>query len=944
MQVGAFYEVYGYSDTKQEYSGSNINEFAKYCELAISKKNVCVGKYNIVMSGFRDYMLDKYLKKLQQMNYTTAVYSQDEKAAGTTRSLTGIYSPGTFFTDDNIINNANITNNTMCIWLQKIKTTLICGISNIDIYTGKSIMFEYNQLYSNTPDIFDELEKYISIYKPSEIIIIHNLTQNIIDNIISYSDIETNCMHIHDIANKKQSILNCEKQIYQQEILKRFFSNIENLSLSNENFMNFPIATQSYCFLLDFIYQHNPNLIKSINLPIFDNKSDRLILANHSLKQLNMIETNYNVIGNKHSSVCNFLNSCVTVMGKRLFNYTLLNPITDANKLNNTYEIQDYLLNQQGIEIETLRKMLTNIKDIEKMERKLQLKKITPSDFYYLQNNLIHVKQIFNIIKNDKYLYTYLCDSSDNVLEYSDEIHNIITNIFSIEECINITNLDFEINFIKKDYDKNHDNKVEIWMDSSQKLESIRKFLNDKVKLYEKNKKTTEYVKIHSTDKSGHSLITTKRRSTILNTQLKNIEGKIKMEYFSTFNNSIKNMELTLDNIKYNDAYASNVSICNSDINGICKEILQSKIIMINSLQHIYKKFINDFVKLSCKISIIVKFIGNVDLLFTQGYIARKYNYCKPSIDNTKTKSFISVEGLRHPLIEQLLQSELYVTNDIKLNAEDLGVLLYGTNAVGKSSLIKALGISVILAQSGFYVPCSSFTYKPYEHIFTRILGNDNLFKGLSSFAVEMIEFKNILSCANENSLILGDELCSGTESNSAISIFVAGLEFLYEKKSNFIFATHFHEIVNFGEIKSKEGIKLKHMIVLYDKENDKLLYDRKLHDGPGESMYGLEVCKSLHLPDKFLKSAHAIRNKYCKMNSSILEYKSSRYNSKKLKGICEECKKEFSTEIHHIHHQKNANKDGFIGHFHKNHVANLKALCEECHLKIHHPSTITFS
>jgi len=133
-------------------------------------------------------------------------------------------------------------------------------------------------------------------------------------------------------------------------------------------------------------------------------------------------------------------------------------------------------------------------------------------------------------------------------------------------------------------------------------------------------------------------------------------------------------------------------------------------------------------------------------------------------------------------------------------------------------------------------------------------------------------------------------------------------------------------------------------MIVLYDKENDKLLYDRKLHDGPGESMYGLEVCKSLHLPDKFLKSAHAIRNKYCKMNSSILEYKSSRYNSKKLKGICEECKKEFSTEIHHIHHQKNANKDGFIGHFHKNHVANLKALCEECHLKIHHPSTITFS
>ena len=92
------------------------------------------------------------------------------------------------------------------------------------------------------------------------------------------------------------------------------------------------------------------------------------------------------------------------------------------------------------------------------------------------------------------------------------------------------------------------------------------------------------------------------------------------------------------------------------------------------------------------------------------------------------------------------------------------------------------------MAQSGFYVPCSQFTYKPYKAIFSRILGNDNLFKGLSTFAVEMSELRTILQLADENSLILGDELCSGTETESALSIFVSGLQHLYHVNSKVIF------------------------------------------------------------------------------------------------------------------------------------------------------------
>ena len=241
------------------------------------------------------------------------------------------------------------------------------------------------------------------------------------------------------------------------------------------------------------------------------------------------------------------------------------------------------------------------------------------------------------------------------------------------------------------------------------------------------------------------------------------------------------------------------------------------------------------------------------------------------------------------------------------------------------------------MAQAGLYVPCKTFLYAPYNYIFTRILGNDNIFKGLSTFAVEMSELRTILKIADKNSLVLGDELCSGTESDSALSIFTAGLEVLHRKQSTFIFATHFHEINNYEEIKALSNLKMMHMAVKYDRERNLLVYDRKLRDGPGESMYGLEVCKSLNLPDDFLQRAHDIRMKYNAKDKNILALSTTHFNAQKIVGMCELCQKEPASEVHHLQHQQNAKKDNdYIGSFHKNHVANLLNICDACHKNIH--------
>jgi DNA mismatch repair protein MutS len=961
MQVGAFYEAYGLKNPLTgAIEGSNIKDYTEKCELALSQKNSCVNEKNVMMAGFGLIQLDKYLKKLQNFGYTVAVYSQDEKAAGTTRSLTGIFSPGTFFTSD----SPSLTNNTMCLWMEKIGKLIAIGISNIDIYTGRSFLFEYQQEFTSTPEAYDELEKYISIYKPSELIVIHNLAPSLVENILHYIDLQTQSKHILDINDKANphltKISNCEKQVFQLEIMKKFFGNDNANSNSNDicfadssSLFEYPIGTQSYCYLLDFIFQHNPDLTRKIQLPVFENRSTRMNLANHSLKQLNIIDSGLSGSRGVGSSVLSLLNRCKTPMGKRKFEYTLLHPLTEPKLLQHDYNYCEHLLCKGNEHVEYLRNFMADMKDFEKLARKTALKRITPSECAHMYNSLEIVEKVYNEIHLDSISADYIfAVAKREVNQYAQQLRALIKSVLVLERAFTLNTLLFDSNFIQPGFNKEHDILVETWYDSYDILVGIQKYFNSLVAKFEKGGKQSksDYVKIHSTEKMGNSIICTKRRSTILKNELNKVpmsnaknDGVVDVPYYSRYSNSTKTIQLNIKDITYESASASNVSIVSPEISRILKQILTSKNIMVASLDSIYQQFVKSLFEKLGDIEEIVKFVALVDFSYAKAHISFKFNLCKPSIQERES-SFVNVKGMRHILIESLLKDELYVTNDIALDEKQLGVLLYGTNAVGKSSFIKALGISVIMAQAGFYVPCSEFLFFPYKNIFTRILGNDNLFKGLSSFAVEMIELKTILSMADHNSLILGDELCSGTESNSAISIFLAGIQHLYEKESSFIFATHFHEMVDYEEVRAMTNLSLKHMAVSYDKTKDKLVYDRKLHDGPGQSMYGLEVCKSLHLPSEFLEQAHAIRNKYNAKTGSILEWKQSRYNSNKLRGICEECQEEFSTEVHHIAHQKDAQENGYIGSFHKNHLANLKALCEKCHMKEHQNEKITHS
>jgi len=948
LQVGAFFEVYGIKNiSTNNVTNSNIVEFAEICQLNVSEKSQSYQDGQIVMAGFRDFTIDKYITKLTDAGYTVPVYIQIKNGTNITRPLYKVYSTGTYVSceTDSL---SKISNNIMCIWFEiykpmnvslNLKDTIVYGVSVVDIFTGKTSMFQHETAFYMNVTTFDELERYISMFNPSELIIISPFDNNNLNDIFQFTGIKSSSIHKIDSRENHIKITNCSNQKYIKTIIASYFN--ESTYDGCSEFSNGILSTQSFCYLLDFIYEHNPDLVRKITLPVFNNTSDRMVLANHTLLQLNIISdmsNDCNGVGNL-SSVLSLLNKCCSPMGKRKFKYQITNPTFNIEWLNQEYNmIGNMLCETNYCLINTFRKQLVGIRDLNKVCRQLLTKSIYPSTIFHLYNSIQLVSQMNVCLGENREICNYLCNdflkNDDNdgnkiVDVMCTELTTFLNEHFIIQNCkLTSSMTTFVENIIQTGVSIELDNAILQYDKYKLQFNSFYEQLN-KILQDSEHTPNIEYVKVHETDKSGMSLQITSKRSKLFNkVSYKKITLAVIIDD--------ADIPILLNDIKFIKASASNVEVEHKELTNICRQIQYYKNNLNSIIAQTYLVVLDKLEKtLFHNLENISSYVATLDVLQSKTYVAKTLHYCKPVIGRvTNAQSYIKAHELRHCLIEHIQQNELYVTNDIHL-CED-GVLLYGTNAVGKTSLIRALGVSVIMAQTGMYVPCTSFEYYPYTAVFSRIIGNDNLFKGLSTFAVEMSELRIILKMADSNSLILGDELCSGTETESALSIFVAGLMEIHKKRSSFIFATHFHEIVKYDEIQQLTRLNMKHMAVEYNPEKDCLVYDRKLKPGSGPRIYGLEVCKSLHLDTDFLDLAYTIRNKYYPETQGILSSKPSVYNSQKLRSLCEMCKNNMSQETHHILPQKNADSDGFIGTIHKNHKANLMALCEKCHDKMH--------
>jgi DNA mismatch repair protein MutS len=942
MQVGSFHEAYA-TDSR----GPKLFTISDILNIVCTRKDKSQNKIsekNPYMLGFPSVSLSKFLKILIDYKYTVIVIDQTTPPPNPTREVTGIYSPSTFIENISIDNkylmiiyieiNQSINTSTK----NTIKNNISIGMSCIDVSTGFTNYYEtHGTGLVDENEAIEECQRYYHFFRPVELII-YEINNNDTNN----KELEkaTNKQSENKILNKLDIIPNqtlffyrkinpsYTKLSYQNMMFKKVYTNIDNLisPIENLELEKYPYAIISLIIGLDYIHQHNNNLLKELHIPQYFNEHKYMILGNNAQYQLNIVDYyNYEIINTKYQSLNDVINSCCTPMGKRKLKMRLCSPFTNITVIQNYYDITDKIL-VNNID-NSIRDNLKGILDIERLLRKIVIKYIQPYELHQIYESFTNIVNLINTLINSCLKEDLFVKINKKSIKLFNSCINYIEDNFDLQKLKRNNLIEIKENIYNVGIHKDIDDLIYKIDYSIGFMEKLAKKLDTFIINNDKSA-----IMIKHNDRDGYYLLTTKTRGIKLKAELNKLQILDLDE-----NNSVKISDLVFKDLN------NNIKISYPELDNYSDE-LESLYRELDIL--IKEKFCLDIKKwyetYSIMLNKIINIVVEYDIIANNAFIAKKYHYTKPVIVQNK-ESFIEAQELRHPIIERLIDYE-YTPHDIKLDNQLCGNLIYGVNSCGKSSLMKAVGLNLIMAQCGLYVPSSKFEYNIFTSLYTRISGNDNLFKGQSSFIVEMNELKCILKKSNANSLIIGDEICRGTEYLSGNALVGSTILRLIENKSKFLFATHLHDLPNLTKIKEQKSIKFFHLSV--ERKGDELYFNRKIEEGTGEEIYGITIAKYILDDPVFINSAIELKNELLEkknINYKLVNDKKSLYNKEFFVDKCYMCSEENSKlETHHINFQKDFKKiNGSLIKNDKIHIikddkSNLIVLCEKCHDNIH--------
>tara|TARA_E500000178_G_scaffold347556_2_gene401075 strand:- start:736 stop:3813 length:3078 start_codon:yes stop_codon:yes gene_type:complete len=911
MQVGSFYEIYSVQNETLNL-GADIYQLADILGIQVVRRNKSIPEItieNFLMSGWNMYATEKFQKILLNHNYTIVYVDQVTEPPNPERKITNIISPGTMI--ENYNNNDN--NYLLSIYLnsypqQYDKYIYVMGLSAIDISTGENMVHKSISSLDDNTIWKDELFRLIHYYSPKECLF-HSELELTKDEICNMFQLDDKCIHYNLYKDQ-----NFKKPSYQNEYLKKIFNTgfltpIEYLGFDESE------MTLSYLYMIQFIHEHKLENLSQLPKPILKSDMNKLILSNNTIYQLYLVP-NKEHESEKYNSLLSILNKCDTAIGRRLCKNRLLYPILDKDILRERYDMIENF--QKEYLYDKIKPHLKKILDVEKLHRRMALSICSPYEFFSIHTSYTYLIKCIEI--TNKFL-PQINEKYKNTIHKLDDFISDYKSVFQIDELEKYSLINMITSVFQKGIYQDLDDLQKSIDDGLSMIELICEKLNKYV-----DPKRQGCIKRDNNDKYGYYLYLTDNRAKTFQKSVKNL-----------VNTTIKIGEINLDlrDVKFikrggttHLEFKELLDITNKYSSDKLKIQGLNKNLFIEKCNSYYDKYKNLY-------SELVTLIGFIDLNVCLSKLSVENVYSKPEIidSSSQSKSIFIGKDVRHPIVEKIQKEIEYIPNDIELSEN--GMLLYGTNACGKSTLMKSIGLTLIMAQAGFFVPCSSLKYSPYTQIFTRILNNDNIFKRQSSFAVEMGELRGILKRSNNKSLVLGDEVCSGTETTSALSIVSAALKKLSDIKCSFIFTSHLHQLMDIKLVRDIESLQVFHLKIEYNPETEVLIYQRKLEKGSGPAIYGLEVCKSLDLGDDFISLARNVQMEISDINSTLLNEKSSNYNNELVMDKCQICKNK-SEHTHHIKEQCTADKNGIIDNHHKNINHNLVQLCESCHHKVH--------
>lgn len=563
--------------------------------------------------------------------------------------------------------------------------------------------------------------------------------------------------------------------------------------------------------LVNYFLHTQKRDLKHLQQAIIYQSSQYLMLDVYSKRNLEITET---LRGHtRKGSLFWLIDHAQTAMGSRLIKQWLDKPLINQTEINSRYDIVEAFI-EDFMTREDIKNALQNVYDLERLVGRIAYDNANAKDLLQLKRSLKEVP--------------------------------------FIKEKVNVLNQQFHVKLVSQ-----FDDFTDLYALLEQSIHEDAPYTLKDGGVIKDNfsKQLDEY---RSASKNGKDLIAQMVQKERERSGIKNLKVGFNKVFGYYIEITKGNIHLLPDDI----GYERKQTLANAE-RYITPELKEMEALILNSEEkaiHLeYDLFIeirNEIKNHIQQLQILARAIATIDALVSFAIVSIENRFVRPVL--TEDNEIHIING-RHPVVEKVLTDSVYVDNDIIMDEETNILLITGPNMSGKSTYMRQMALTVILAQIGCFVPCDSATLKVFDKIYTRIGASDDLASGQSTFMVEMLEANNAILNATKNSLILFDEIGRGTATFDGMALAQAIIEFVHEKIGcKTLFSTHYHELT----ILESNLSRLKNVHVRAEEQDGELTFLHKVEFGPSDKSYGIQVAKLAKLPPSLIKRAEKILKK----------------------------------------------------------------------------------
>ena len=592
-----------------------------------------------------------------------------------------------------------------------------------------------------------------------------------------------------------------------------------------------PLAVDAAAAIIQYVRDHEQQSLRSLTSLSTYSTEDFMVLDEQTRRNLELF------VGgrwdSKQASLFAVLNRTNTPMGGRMLRSWIGQPALNISLLNNRYETIEWFKNNRP-EKEQIKDSLKKISDLERLCTKILHKSASPRDLSGISHSINTFPVIKEIIMGK--------DESPNLqsmlrgLSYHDELATLLSNAISKETTTTIG-----------------DGKT-IRSGFSSELDEARK-----------------------DSESARNYMTTMESRERQTTGIKSL----KVGYNKVFGYYIEVSNSNLDSVP--QEYIRKQTLVSAE-RYITPEMKECEARILAASERIGEIETRVFRQICDQVSHSVtallkssEIIANLDVLISLATVAEEYGYVRPLLDNS---GVLEIKGGRHPIIERIVETGSFISNDTNLDIEETQiVLLTGPNMSGKSTYLRQVGLITLMAQIGSYVPAQSARIGMVDRIFTRVGLQDDLTVGQSTFMLEMVETASILNQASKKSLIILDEIGRGTSTYDGLAIAQSVAEHIHNHPGlgcKTLFATHYHELTNLADTLPR----VKNLHVSVSENKGEVVFLRNILPGGADKSYGIHVARLAGLPSNVITRAWSVLSDL--ENQNLLDISREENNSTK--------------------------------------------------------------